>query len=230
MIMDWADDISYATHDIHDYYRAGLIPLSHIRFGQDEDAFLESAKRRVRKLEQFDFGRFEKAYGELRGEMPSAAFQDSRDGRIVLSRLMTMLIARFAGAILPTTDGGSPYVLVDVDAQYQVEVMKHLTQFYVIERPALSVAQFGQRKIIRELFRSLQGSEAPTPLLLRGIEDGISKYEEGNYGIPSDGEERRARATCDFLCSLTEDQAIDLYERMTGQSVARASIFDAWFD
>lgn len=40
-IMDWADDISYAVHDVDDFYRAGLIPLGQIAIA------LESAPRVV---------------------------------------------------------------------------------------------------------------------------------------------------------------------------------------
>ena len=37
-IMDWADDISYAVHDLDDFYRAGLIPLGSVLEGIKEAA------------------------------------------------------------------------------------------------------------------------------------------------------------------------------------------------
>lgn len=36
-----------------------------------------------------------------------------------------------------------------------------------------------------------------------------------------------SRALCDYICMLTEEQALDLFQRMTGTT--RSSIFGAWF-
>ena len=32
--MEWADDLTYAVHDVDDFYRAGLIPLDRLN-GED---------------------------------------------------------------------------------------------------------------------------------------------------------------------------------------------------
>ncbi|MBV1939894.1 hypothetical protein KUF83_25490 [Streptomyces sp. BV286] len=40
-------------------------------------------------------------------------------------------------------------------------------------------------------------------------------------------ETKRARAICDYICTLTEDQAFDMHERFTG--TYRGSLFGAWF-
>lgn len=239
IIMDWADDVSYVTHDIYDYFTAGLMPLQSLK--QDKKVFLAIAEKKIRRYESFDFEAFKEAYKLLRGDMPSAKFRQGRGDRIELNQLMSRLIARFADALHPTAGGKQPYVEVQPDIQYQVEVIKQLTWFYVIDQPALAIVQEGQKQIIRELFTALQrlleaseedeGSlDGPVPVLLRDIFQGISDYEQKYFGAMTPVDERRARAICDYICLLTEDQAVDLYERITGHGISRASIFGAWFD
>lgn len=47
-IMDWADDIAYAVHDMEDFYRAGLIPLHQLAIDEGEvDRFLDTSLDRL---------------------------------------------------------------------------------------------------------------------------------------------------------------------------------------
>jgi dGTPase len=239
VLMDWADDVSFATHDLDDYYRGGLIPIHSLR--RDDEDFLEFARARNMEGEypphEYDHRKFIAAYEQLlRSDPPRERFEDTREQRVQINQWVSNRIKKYVRSV-EFVSPDAPFVRIDERDQYEVEVLKMLNWYHVIHRPALAVAQNGQKRIIKKLFNMLfelacanaeeirDRRRAPVPVTLQEIyrrilDSGIEYLTE---------EHVRARAVCDYICVLTEDQTVDLYERLTGQSVARSSIFGAWF-
>jgi dGTPase len=142
-------------------------------------------------------------------------------------------------------DSESGVLKISTEALLRVEILKNLTWYFVIDRPALGSAQRGQERLIRELFTWLVSwveasyTGAPTGNSER------DNYAEGGLPArlvdyldiafrqkPADGgyrEERKstARAVVDYIVSLTEGQTVDLHARLGGTSVE--SMLDGWF-
>ena len=65
-IMDWADDIAYAVHDMEDFYRAGLIPLDKLANDQVErDWFIGTELDRNQKLASYDPDNLATVFNEI---------------------------------------------------------------------------------------------------------------------------------------------------------------------
>ncbi|MGC2998474.1 deoxyguanosinetriphosphate triphosphohydrolase family protein [Streptomyces sp. G35A] len=239
VLMDWADDVSYVTHDLYDYFRGGLIPL-HTLHNESPDEFMDFARiRRGGGYKEFDEDTFKRQYRELKRLMPDRKWRDTRDDRKILDQFQHELLGLFFDAVTLSRSGDGLEVRIDDIAEYRVEVIKELTFFYVIRRPSLAMVQRGQRKIVATLFDDLmemlashrngvRDPDHPVPELLDDLYDRMGKHERIS-GFHRTHEERRARAVCDYICALTEDQAINLFERITGNSVAQGSIFGTWF-
>ncbi len=88
-IMDWADDISYAVHDIDDFFRAGLIPLD-----QFQQAFQASSGSTDWLATNFDFSRnseIRQSFDWLRRRMLDTSKFDEKDGGATLVAAFKML-------------------------------------------------------------------------------------------------------------------------------------------
>lgn len=229
-IMDWADDVTYAIHDLEDFVRARHVPLGALIGNRNEfDAFVEAswdrAAARIAGVERdVVVSNFSAILAVLFGDVYT-----QRDWRtsLQLADGCRMLIHQYISA---ATLGERPTpLIVPPNVRAEVGLFKQLTWYYVIFDPRLASLQLGQQQIVRALFDTLH------PWLKKADDEGrlervpsrlawaleLTRIEVGNNHYQSP-DARYARAVADFISSLTEGQAVDLYRRLvapTGQSV-----------
>lgn len=250
-VMDWADDISYAVHDVEDFFRVGLVPLDQLRsFDPEWDAFFEYAWAKVLSEHKFVSAQRQFVENELeavRKLFPHKPYEGYGADREDLHHFASTIIRSGTSGTWIAPNG----VLVRNEKQYaRIEILKQLTWYYVIHRPSLQSVQVGQRALIRRLYTELiewvaedwQGPGSGTPSRTgdrakrrlrtrRQLPARLLSYLDVAFQCDPPAEEygqtqRISRAVIDYMVSLTEVQAIELHARLSGGSVG--SMFDTW--
>jgi dGTPase len=220
-LMDWADDVTYAVHDVADFFRAGLIPLDRLaRDPSERERFLDNAFKR--REQEGTISELSYPQPELKETLTRVAefipFDERYTGttshRSALRSYTAGLIARFMKAIqlhLPSASDESR-VKLDPDLQKEVVILKELTWHYVILNPSLIKLQYGQRHTIRRLFTIFNRAARKSNL-------GIFPYAYRDLLQDArDDLALRTRLVCDYISGMTERQAIGTYQRLTGGS------------
>ena len=223
-IMDWADDVTYAVHDMEDFYRAGLVPLDRLCSNETErDRFIDSlfvdreARKRVNpRLGDLRASELIKAANALFGRLLD--LDESYTGDPLQRRKLKLQTSTLIGqyiAALRIADvqpgSGESLVLVDRRRKAQVAVLKELTWFYVINRPSLAVLQHGQRRVIAGLFGAYKDAVERDRLQL------FPPFEQQRLRAART-EPARLRVIVDYIAGMTEERALELYRRMAGMS------------
>jgi dGTPase len=230
-LMDWADDITYSVHDVEDFYRAGLVPLDQLLSKTDErEHFIETVLGRwkddsdpsKRDFLPSDASKLFDDLNVLIGSTLGSPFVGSGKQQSALNYLSSTLIRRYIlgeesperKAIKINNTVDTPFIEIDRRLRLEVDFLKELMRHYVFCNPALVAQQYGQRKIIRELFGIL--FEASTP---SSNDKNIIPYPF-NESLEENGqsETERARIVTDLIASMTEQQAILFYQRLIGIS------------
>jgi dGTPase len=247
MLMDWADDISYAVHDLEDFFRVGQIPLARLLDDATErEDFVAKAVADIqaKQTRGFKAELIPKAIETLKTLLQSVSdYRATPAHQRAVQELSRALINLYVGAV-EVRDRDAPLAIGD-SVRHEVLMLKQLTWQYVIYNPALATLQEGHVRVVRHLFERLtewleQADADETagkkvmhrlpPRLVHwyrltaeeeGAEDAYGKNEK------EAGPKRRARSVADYIASLTEVQALDLNERLHGS--APHSIMESWF-
>jgi dGTPase len=223
-IMDWADDVTYAVHDLDDFYQAGLVPLHLLctakgsQHHKEMDRFADGLRAAGRKNVDERIAALEDVLEFAGVDEP---FEGRDDQRASLRGLASNLITRYLDAFT-IEDGvveGRADVVIQDAARAQVDALKDLTWVYVVMRPSLAVMQAGRREIIRKLC-GWYGEATRDPEQKRLLPAAYQARLE-----KAGTEEACSRLVNDLVSGLTEEAALTLFRRMSG--VDPGSVIDA---
>jgi dGTPase len=217
-IMDWADDIAYAVHDVEDFYRAGFIPLERLQGHSTSKLNPLFDRVAIRWKEVLGHPRLthtqlqKAARSTLRNFPLTEPYAGTRSDRVKLRLFTAGLIGRYVRATSFSAGG----LRIQPQAIVEVALLKELTRQYVVESPALATQQHGQRRIVGELFTMFRdaliaGDAAIIPARFRQQAEALS----GRPNADTD----RTRLAADCVASMTEEQAITVHQRLTGSQL-----------
>lgn len=241
-LMDIADDVTFAVHDILDYFRRHLIPLHEIGAGLKKRG---DERQKVAEFERFD----DYAWNSLtiakdlnttvqnknaakvwlsQLNYPGAKYSDTDEDRRALHDFETEAVSAVQRSLKITQ--GLPQIPDEV--RLALEYLKELTWFYVINHPHLSASQMGQRRIIRELHEwiclwvvSAQSNEGDykeekNERDSRRLPGRLQSLMLSSKDSENTEEARISRSVVDFISSLTDAEAVSLHHQLGGSNSA----------
>lgn len=213
-LMDWADDIAYSVHDLEDFHRVGIIPWATVFSDRERNNLVnevvvgwfdppKNAAARVRAAID--------RVSDILLAFPAVAqqiYDGSREQRRQLRNLTSILIGRYVRAARLEQAGAEHAIRIEADAEDDVRLLKQLARHYVIGLPALNAQQYGQKKVVGDLFGIFLSEGRDGNLKL--LPPRMRYIWEDHCG------DKPARLAADCVACLTENEAYQLHRRFTG--------------
>ncbi len=233
-VMDTADDIAYAIHDLEDFHRVGVLQQAGVAAElagwrrspgtSGPGAGLEVLRRRLADKDgwAYDDDAFGAAVDRVRDELVDGLLATAFDGSMAAERAVAEFSARWtarlAGGVVvdPDPPVRSGPVALAVPQWHEVAVLKYVHQRFVLQRADLASYQRGQATVLRSLVEALVAwlTDDSAPRLPPRLHD-LAELAR-SQGAPL--AEARGRAVLDYTASLTDGQATALLDVLTGRN------------
>jgi dGTPase len=232
-IIDWADDVAYAVHDLDDWFRAGYMPLARLATqDHDLDELSQWITNRWVSQGKIEQGESHAVDGEIRNlfrhreqafyefvrlaNAREPVFDPSSDAARRAFRLTrSVLFDDFTTAVrIQARSGATPNTPrrfafefhVDKAARRRNEILKELLWRYVVDDPRMATMQHGQERVARELFAIHETAARAGHF---GLFPGDVRHDlERTSGL------ERLRIVADFVSGMTDSFARQRWERL----------------
>lgn len=237
-VMDTADDIAYAIHDLEDFHRVGVLQQAGVsaeihgwcsgaayRGAAGPGADLERLRRRLRDKDgwAYDDDAFAAAVTRVREDLVdgllAVPFDGSMAGERAVAEFSARWTSRLAGGVIvdPDPPVRSAHIALATAQWHEVAVLKFVHQQFVLRRADLASHQRGQATVLTALVGALHDwldEDGDAPRLPPRLHDLVELSRAQLDTLPL----ARARAVIDYVASLTDGQATALLDVLTGRS------------
>jgi dGTPase len=227
--MDLADDIAYSTYDIEDAFKSGFLdPMSMVcaedsllaKVGEElnirEGIYLSICEIRTILMDVFrhelDFenGHYRNNYQKSR-QLANSGYLRTRLTSFLVHDCIANIECIYNNQCPPLSQ-----VYLTDKMRAQVETLKLFVYNVVISAPKMNIIRYRGREIIRDLFDLLLASKPDNSLLPQDVAEIFYSYDPQQ-------EAQRKRIIADFISSMTDRYAVELYNQF--RSDASQTIF-----
>jgi len=234
-VMDTADDIAYAIHDLEDVHRVGVLQPGAVAaeltaWQRRPEGAIESLRQQLHRKDGWiaDDEAFAVAVEKVRAELVdgllAAPFDGSLEAEAKVAAFSAAWTKRLVDSIEVTDQPAvrSGHVLLAPEQWHEVQVLKLIQNRFVLTRPDLALHQRGQGRLLASLVEALLAWLTDPDEIERlpsRIRDLVELAEaELPEGTPDRIGRARGRAVIDYVAALTDSQAVGLMDALSGRS------------
>ncbi len=244
-VMDWADDVAYAVHDVEDWYLAGVFPLGMLaQASRARERLVEQIVARGRRRAKetpdgtpiedprsdpdevgraveglfTDPGGAFAAFAELGGE-----YDGSPEANAALRIMRKRTFEQFTNGV-SLADPAAPArrhhndLHIPHELRLRNDVLRDCIWIYVIDHPRMATYQRGQRRIVDELYEIHADAVAQQPSALGVFPRDVQRHLAGlQEAADRASAVETLRVLADHVGSFTDSQAARLHRRLTGE-------------